>query len=143
MTDSLLALDFGLRRIGVASGSPLTGTASPLTTVAATDGVPDWSRMDALIGEWQPDLLVLGLPRNTDGSESDMSRRVRAFRDLLAERYDCPIELVDERYTSAEAGAILKAQRSAGIRNRRLKKEDIDSMAAALIAESWIQNHSR
>ena len=138
---SILALDFGLRRIGVASGSVLTGTASPLTTVAATDGEPDWDALDGLVNEWQPDLLVLGLPRNTDGSESDMSRRVRIFADLLKSRYNIVISLTDERYTSREAESILKQQRQSGARNRRIKKEDVDSMAAALIADSWLQAH--
>ena len=136
---SILALDFGLRRIGVASASALAGTASPLTTITAQDGEPDWATLDALISEWQPDLLVLGLPRNTDGSESDMSQRVRDFAGLLTERYGIVISLTDERYTSREAETILKQQRQSGARNRRIRKEDVDSMAAALIAESWLQ----
>lgn len=136
---SLLALDFGLRRIGVATGSPLTGTASPLTTIAASDGLPDWGALDALIADWRPDLLVVGLPRNTDGSESDMSRRARGFADELAQRYGIVISLADERYTSAEAETILKQQRQSGARNKRIKKEDVDSMAAMLIADSWMR----
>ncbi|MBT8421980.1 MAG: Holliday junction resolvase RuvX [Gammaproteobacteria bacterium] len=135
----MLALDFGLRRIGIASASALSGTASPLTTISARDGEPDWAALDALVAEWRPDLLVLGLPRNIDGSESDMSRRVRAFAALLGERYGIVISLTDERYTSREAEAILKEQRQSGARNRRIKKEDVDSMAATLIAESWLQ----
>lgn len=136
---SLLALDFGLRRIGVATGSPLTGTASPLTTVSAADGVPNWATLDALIEEWRPDLLIVGLPRNTDGSESEMSSRARNFAAELEQRYGIVISLADERYTSAEAETILKQQRQSGARNKRIKKEDVDSMAATLIAESWMR----
>ena len=68
-TGTLLALDFGLRRIGVASGSTITQTASPLQTIAAQDGEPDWTALDALIREWLPAILVAGLPYYNDGSE--------------------------------------------------------------------------
>ena len=137
---SLLALDFGLRRIGIACGSPITGTASPLTTVNAKDGEPDWLTLDSLIDEWKPDLLVLGLPFNSDGSESEMTTRVRAFSEILQSRYGLRTTLVDERYTSAEAEAILKQQRKSGLRGKKLKKADVDSMAATLIAESWMRS---
>ena len=137
---NLLALDFGLRRIGIASATPLTGTATPLTTVAARDGEPDWSQLDTLIHEWQPELLVLGLPHNSDLSESDMTARVRAFADRLQERYELEVKFMDERYTSAEAESRLKQQRQSGIRTKRIKKADVDSLAAAIIAESWMRN---
>lgn len=137
---SLIALDFGLRRIGVASGSAITGTASPLTTIAAQAGTPDWKQLDTIISDWSPDLLVLGLPYNTDGSESDMAQKVREFSEDLKARYSLPIAFMDERYTSAEAESLLKQQRRSGMKKRRLKKEDVDSLAAALIAQSWIQN---
>jgi len=120
--DSLLALDFGLRRIGVASATPLTCTATPLTTDPAVDGTPEWPLLDALVSEWQPDLLVLGLPLNTDLSESAMTMRVRAFASLLQERYKLEVCLMDERYTSTEAESILKLQRQSGLRNKRHKK---------------------
>jgi len=137
---SLLALDFGLRRIGVASATPLTGTATPLTTVPARDGEPEWSLLDSLIHEWQPELLVLGLPYNSDLSESEMTARVKAFAGQLQDRYKLEVRFMDERYTSAEAESRLKQQRQSGIRNKRIKKADVDSLAAAIIAESWMRN---
>ncbi len=137
---SLLALDFGLRRIGVATAAPLTGTATPLTTVAARDGEPNWAQLDALISDWQPELLVLGLPFNSDLSESEMTRRVRAFAAQLEQRYELRVKFMDERYTSAEAEARLKQQRQSGMRNKRIKKTDVDSLAAAIIAESWMRD---
>lgn len=136
---SLLAVDFGLRRIGLAIGTPLTGTATPLTTVSASQGEPEWQMLDAAVNEWSPELLVLGLPYNSDGSESEMTGRVRKFAETLRERYNLQVKLMDERYTSAEAETILKQQRRSGVRNKRIKKEDIDSMAAAIIAESWMR----
>jgi len=135
---SFLAMDFGLRRIGVAIALLLTNSASPLTTVPASDGEPDWQKLDGLVKEWQPDLIVVGLPYNTDGSWSEMGTLAQAFAAKLRGRYDLPVELIDERYTSAEAGSRLKEQRRGGLRNKRLQKEDVDAMAAQLIAESWM-----
>jgi putative Holliday junction resolvase len=140
---SLLALDFGMRRIGVASATPLTGTATPLATVPARDGEPEWAQLDKLIHEWQPALLVLGLPCNSDLSESDMTAHVRAFASRLQERYALEVKFMDERYTSAEAESRLKEQRQSGIRNKRIKKADVDSLAAAIIAESWMRNTNK
>ncbi len=137
---SLLALDFGLRRIGIASGTPLTGTATPLTTLLARDGEPDWPQLDKLIHEWQPEVLIVGLPWNSDMSESDMTVRVRTFGSQLQERYKLEVKFMDERYTSAEAASRLKQQRQGGIRNKRINKADVDSLAAAIIAESWMRN---
>ena len=135
---NLLALDFGLKRIGVATGSCVTGTASPLETITAVAGKPDWARIDHLINEWTPDLIVLGLPYNTDGSDSDMTEVVKRFATALKSLYPLPIEFVDERYTSVEAETLLREQRRRGIRNKKLKKEDVDAVAAQLIAESWM-----
>jgi putative Holliday junction resolvase len=134
----LLALDFGLQRIGMATGSSLTGTASPLETVNAIAGEPDWARISQLIGEWAPDLIVLGLPYNKDGSDSDMTGVVRRFAATLKTRFQLPVEFVDERYTSVEAESLLREHRRQGIRNKKLKKEDVDAVAAQLIAESWL-----
>lgn len=138
-TGTLLALDFGLRRIGIASGSTITQTASPLQTIDAADGEPDWIALDSLLEEWKPAILIVGLPYNTDGSESDMTARSRRFAAQLEERYGLQVSLADERYTSAEAESILKQQRQSGARNKRIRKEDVDSLAAALIAESWMR----
>ena len=134
----LLALDFGLQRIGMAAGSSLTGTASPLETINAIAGEPDWARIGQLIAEWAPDLIVLGLPYNKDGSDSDMTGAVKSFAAALKSRFQLPVEFVDERYTSVEAESLLREQRRQGIRNKKLKKEDVDAVAAQLIAESWL-----
>lgn len=136
---SLLALDFGLRRIGVASGSCITATASALTTVEASDGVPNWAELDRLVKEWAPDLLVLGFPYNKKADESEIAAEIRRFAATLKSRYEMRVEFVDERYTSVEAQALLKEQRRKGIRSKRLKRTDIDSLAAQLIAESWLR----
>jgi putative Holliday junction resolvase len=80
---SILALDFGTRRMGVATGSCITGTASALTTLSSVTGEPNWSQLEALLKEWMPDLIALGLPFNSDGSDSEMTRVVHEFADEL------------------------------------------------------------
>jgi putative Holliday junction resolvase len=137
---SLLAIDFGLRRIGIATAVLITRTASPLTTLPAADGEPEWGKLDSLVKEWQPDLIVVGLPYNSDGSWSEMSSLAQDFAAKLQDRYKLPVDLIDERYTSAEAGSLLKEQRRQGIRNKKLHKEDVDALAAQLIAESWMNS---
>ena len=135
-----LVFDYGRRRIGVAIANRITGTATGLTVVPARDGRPEWQALDALVAEWGPDMLVCGLPYNADGSESDMTAEVRAFIELLAERYALEAVTVDERLTSAEAETILREQRQAGLLRRRVRKEDVDRAAAVLIGQSWLRD---
>lgn len=133
----VLAFDFGRRRIGVACGNSLRRSASPLAAVANTAAGPSWNTLDSLIRDWQPDLLVVGLPYNADGSESGLSAQARIFSDELARRYSLPVRLVDERYSSLEAESRLKAERETGIRKHRVRKTDVDAAAACIILERW------
>lgn len=136
---TVLAFDFGLRRIGVAVGETGPLVASPLTTVAADDGEPRWPALDACIGQWQPALLLVGEPHYQDGSEGTLAGRARAFADRLAQRYTLPVELVDEQLTSRSARAELREQRRSGARSRRVRREDVDAVAAQLILRSWLE----
>lgn len=140
MADRALVFDFGTRRIGVATANRQAQTATALTTIRASDGVPQWREVAALIGEWQPEVLVFGLPRNADGTDSDMTGRARAFGEWLGERSGLPTQEIDERFTSAEAEALLREQRREGSRARRVRPEDIDRMAAVLIAQTWLRS---
>ena len=133
---TILAFDFGLRRIGAAVGQDVTGSASPLGIVNNRPEGPDHARLHELIRQWQPTALVVGVPRHADGSVSDMQAPVEAFIESLA-RYELPIETVDERYTSVEAEGLLKKARAAGTRGR-ISKDMIDSAAAVLIAERYL-----
>ncbi len=142
MNVSVLALDFGDRRIGLAAASTHTRSSSSVGTIMARDGVPDWLELDKAVRDWAPNLLVIGLPYNMDGTESAMTARVLKFVDVLIERYGIPVETVDERLTSMEARDLLKEQRRQGIRTKKLKREDVDSLAAKLIAENWINQSS-
>ncbi len=134
----VMAFDFGRRRIGVACGDTLSRNASPLAAVANTAAGPSWSAVDSLMRDWRPDLIVVGLPYNADGSESGMSGQARTFSDELAGRYALPVRLVDERYSSLEAGSRLKAERESGVRKRRVTKTDVDAAAACVILERWL-----
>ncbi len=133
---TIVAFDYGRRRIGIATGQTITGSAGPLGTVANGPSGPDFERIGRLVHEWRPDRLVVGLPLGLDGNDSDMSLEAKAFARELA-RFELPVELVDERHTSAEAGAELKSARQSGGRGR-VRKEDIDAAAAVLIAERYL-----
>lgn len=134
--ETILAFDFGLRRIGVAVGQTVTASASPLGVVSNGDTGPDQTRIAALVNEWRPGRLVVGMPAHADGSLSEMQVHVRRFIQTLAD-YELPIDTVDERYTSIEAEAVLKNARAAGTRGR-ISKESIDSAAAVFIAERYL-----
>jgi putative Holliday junction resolvase len=133
---TILAFDFGLRRIGVAVGQDVTGSASPLGVVANRESGMDHERIAALIREWKPTEIVVGMPAHADGSPSEMQIPVNAFVKEL-ERYDLPIATVDERFTSVEAERVLKDARAAGT-SGSISKEMIDSAAAVLIAERYL-----
>lgn len=138
--ETILAFDFGLRRIGVAVGQTVTSSASPLGVVSNSDTGPDQKGITALVNEWQPARLVVGMPAYADGSPSEMQAHVRRFIETLAD-YELPIDTVDERYTSIEAEAALKNARAAGTRGR-ITKESIDSAAAVFIAERYLQSRA-
>jgi putative Holliday junction resolvase len=136
--ETVLAFDFGLRRIGVAVGQTVTGSASPVGIVPNGSTGPDWERIGTLIREWGAARLIVGMPLHVDGSPSESSAQVEGFIAGL-ERFSLPVETIDERYSSAEAQQALVARRKAGAR-RRIRKEAIDAAAASLIAERWLRN---
>ena len=136
--ETILAFDFGLRRIGVAVGQQVTQTASPLETLPNGEDGPDWAEIDEQIREWRPARLVVGLPGHADGTPSEIGNAARAFALALA-RYDLPVEMVDERLSSVEAEALLVTQRQRGQRGR-ISKAEIDAAAATVIAERWLKN---
>ena len=133
----ILAFDFGLRRIGVACGDTISRTASPLAPVSSGPKGPQWDKIDAMMRDWQPNLAVVGLPYNVDGTETAMAAAARGFAAQLTQRYTLEVALVDERYSSQEAGARLRSARESGLRRRRVAKTDIDAAAACVILERW------
>lgn len=127
----LLCFDFGTRQIGVAYGQTLTATAAPVAVLKARDGQPQWEAVTRLIAEWRPDRLLVGLPLNMDGSESDFCRRARRFARRLRERTGKPVTMIDERLSTAAA----KAQ-AGPIRDYR--RQPVDGLAAVLILQTWL-----
>ncbi len=128
-----LCFDYGTRTIGVAVGQSVTQSASPLPGLKARDGIPDWSTIEQLLKEWRPDLVIVGLPLNMDGTESELSTRARKFANRLHGRFGVTVEMVDERLSSFEArGEIIQRTGS-----RDFKQQNVDSLSAALILESW------
>ncbi|MBL1277278.1 MAG: Holliday junction resolvase RuvX [Ectothiorhodospiraceae bacterium] len=131
---TLLGFDYGLKRIGVAVGQELTGTATALCTVRANDGKPDWDEITRLIGQWQPDEVVVGLPLNMDGSGSELSRRAQRFGNQLNGRYNLRAHFMDERLSSLQAAEELQGK------SRKIQAADIDKVAAKIILESWLES---
>jgi putative Holliday junction resolvase len=135
---TILAFDFGLKRIGVASGDTVTGTAGPRPAVTTTAAGPDWSAIEREIRSLQPHLLIVGAPYNADGSPGALAIAANGFAAELERRFGLPVKRVDERFSSLQANERLKAQRASGERRRRIRREDIDSVAAAVILERWL-----
>lgn len=138
----VLAFDFGQRRIGIACGDTVSRSASHARALACGARGVRWDDVDALIREWRPAVLVVGLPYNVDDSESAGAARARSFADALAARYALPVELVDERYSSVEALDRLKQARASGLRRRRVAKSDVDAGAARIILERWFSQRT-
>lgn len=122
---SFLAFDFGTKRVGVASGNTVTRTATPLRTVAA-EGDARFTALGALIAEWQPDALVVGVPYHPDGAPHDNTARAQRFARQLHGRFKLPVHEVDERYTTTEAQAAGAA--------------DVDAASAAIILEQYLRD---
>lgn len=141
---TVLAFDYGRRRLGVAVGQRAAGgLARGLETLTMRDGTPPWARIDALVAEWQPQRLAVGVAGNMDGSESPMTAACRAFGDVLGRRTGLEVDFVDERLTSLEAREQLREQRASGRRRRRVRSGDIDREAARLIADQWLAEQAR
>ncbi|HBF51029.1 MAG TPA: Holliday junction resolvase RuvX [Massilia sp.] len=128
MPDIVFGFDFGVKRIGIAMGNTLTGQAQPLEIIDAVDNATRFARIGALIDEWRPARLVVGEPRHPDGAEHDMTLRARRFANQLNGRFNLPVELVDERYSSV----VIPAKRG----------ERIDAKAAAIILQQYFDDHA-
>jgi len=136
---TVLAFDFGLKRIGIASGDTLTRTAAPRAAVLVGHGGPDWEAITREVRLLAPGLLVVGEPYNADGSEGALTAAARRFAAELERRFVLPVHLVDERFSSLEAGQALKARRASGALRRRVQRAAVDSAAAAVILGRFLQ----
>ncbi|MCV9878303.1 Holliday junction resolvase RuvX [Brenneria izbisi] len=130
---TILAFDFGTKSIGVAIGQDITRTARPLTAFKAQEGIPDWQQVEKLLADWRPNLVVVGLPLNMDGTEQPLTARARKFANRLHGRFGVQIALHDERLSTVEARAGLFER--GGF--RALDKGSVDAESAVIILESW------
>jgi len=134
---TVLAFDFGTRRIGVAVGEHATGIAHPLATIDSEKNAERFAAIAALVDEWRPALLLVGLPTHADRTEHGMTARARRFARQLEGRFGIEVALADERYTTQDATAALSAM---GIRARE-QRPVRDRVAAQLILQAYLDQH--
>ena len=130
---TILAFDFGTKRIGVAVGQQIAHTATELATIKAQEGIPDWQQLEQLFNEWLPTSVIVGLPLNMDGTEQEMTRRARKFGNRLRARFKLPVEFLDERLTTFEAKNISQSQGH----NGNFQSDPIDSLAATVLLRDY------
>ncbi len=129
-----LGFDFGFRRIGVAVGQALTVSASPVRVILAKQGVPDWLEVAQLIKAWRPEALIVGLPLANNDEPLYTTKAAKKFARQLEARFELPVHMVDERYTTIEAKAQLFSQ--GGV--RKVQRASVDCVAACIILEQWM-----
>ena len=137
-TGTVLAFDFGIKRIGVAVGESMIGLAHPLAEISSEESEPRFATIALVVDEWKPQHLVVGLPLAADGTEHELTRRAKRFARQLEGRFSLPVSLVDERYSSVEAEAGL---RQTGAR-RALREKRVDSAAAQVILQQYFHDHA-
>lgn len=135
---TVLGFDYGIRRIGVATGQTITASATPLTTLNSIKQKPDWSTIGQLIEQWKPDALIVGLPTYLDGNHSEMTEKALKFSRQLEGRYNLTVYTVNEGLSSFEAEQALQQHKKIGQQN----KQEIDKMAAAIIVQSWLEQNT-
>lgn len=136
-SDIVLGFDFGLKWIGVAVGNRVVNQATPLTQLKATQGEPNWQAVNQLITEWQPGVLIVGVPSKIDGGLLPVTENAKQFADSLHQKTQLTVVTVDERLTTMEARQQLFESHGA----RGLSKEAVDSYAAKLITEQWLTDN--
>jgi putative Holliday junction resolvase len=138
----VVALDFGLKRIGIASGDTLTRAAHPRSTISNGPQGPDWQALLRVLADTDPARIAIGEPYNADGSESPLTQAARSFAAELTQRCGLPVDLVDERWSSQDAEQRLREQRANGTRARRVTRAAVDAEAAAVILERWFEQQT-
>lgn len=135
---TVMGFDFGTVRIGVAIGETVTGLAHPLTLISSEPIAQRFEQIGALLAEWQPNQLVVGLPTHLDGAEHEMTQRCRRFGNQLHGRFNLPVTWVDERLSSAEAERRLE---QAG-QSARSAKLHVDAVAAQILLQQWLDQQT-
>jgi putative Holliday junction resolvase len=138
----ILGLDYGLRKIGVAIGQTLLGTASPLGIVNCQFGEPNWPQLSKFISEWAPDRIVIGMPYNLDDSENEMTEKVKIFGQAVLKKYRLPVFFEDEKLTTKLANSELAELQQYKNSPKKIPNL-VDAYSACMIIESYIQNALR
>lgn len=136
-TICVLGFDVGARRIGVAVGNTLSRSARAIAMIAARDEGPDWDAVAALVREWRPDRLVVGEPLTLEGETQLATHLSRRFAREAAQRFDLPVDMVDERSSTREADQRFAERRRSG-QARRRDARALDAVAAQIIVERWL-----
>lgn len=137
---TILGFDFGMKYIGIAVGQTITKTASPIKTLKAKDGIPNWAEIESLIARWQPDLLVVGIPLNMDGTKQPITFCAEKFANRLKAKYHLPIFSLDERLTSWEAK--YRAVEEANNRGLKTSIDELHALAAMILIEQWMSERA-
>ena len=138
---TVLAFDFGEKRIGIATGETLLASAHPLAVIRAESNDERFAAIGKLIAEWQPVQLVVGLPTHADGTPHEMTRLATKFAERLKRRFNLPVAFADERLTSLDAESRLReAGKKFGGRNSKSAKPLLDAVAAQLILQTWFES---
>ena len=137
MNLTILAFDFGMKKIGVAIGQTITTTATALEPIKAIDGIPNQIKLNQLINTWQVDYFLVGIPINMDGSKMPITYKAIKFANRLTEYYKKPSIKVDERLSTREAWHLIERKNDVHFRK---KKQSIDSLVAKILLETWFEN---
>lgn len=142
-TGTCLGFDYGTKHIGMAVGEQQLSSARPLTVAANRNGTPDWDLIQSCVEQWRPSDLIVGWPLTEEGEEQSLCDHVRGFAKRLKKKFNRPVHFIDERYTSSAAQEHIRTMRQSGQRKRRSTHSDVDSIAAALILETWFSRHDK
>ena len=138
MPSTYIAFDFGMKKMGIAIGQNITNTASPMDSVVMKNGNPDWNALKQLIEEYRPTSIILGKPDVKDKSSEALMKKIEAFKEILEMDLNQNVEWALEHLTTEDAKEKLKLQRQEGILSRRIMKGQVDSMAAAIFLQDWM-----
>jgi len=137
MFKTIIAIDYGKKRIGVASGQMITKTANPVATVNTYNtGEVDWETMDKIINRWKPGDIVIGLPLDARGFETDITKATREFFKIIKERYNLPTHFINEAFSTRAARWKLEE-----VKSKKINHLKVDAMAACIILETWMNEN--
>ena len=138
MSSTYIAFDFGMKKMGIAIGQNITNTASPMDSVVMKNGNPDWNALKQLIEEYRPTSIILGKPDVKDKNSEALMKKIEEFKEILEMNLNQNVEWALEHLTTEDAKEKLKLQRQEGILSRRIMKGQVDSMAAAIFLQDWM-----